>query len=123
MIEALQVFAPELLANALRGAALLLVAHAILGALGRTSAAWRDLAWTAAFAALLLLPMLGTLLPEWSVPWLNRLVPVGGGGALIATLCGTWFAGFVAIPRLMRTAHTTSVRPACVGTQHTITRR
>lgn len=105
MIESLQVFAPELLANALRGAALLLVAHAILSAFRRTSAAWRDLAWTAAFAALLVLPMLGAFLPAWSASWLTRLVPVGGGGAVLATLCGIWLAGLVTIGGLFIMRH------------------
>jgi beta-lactamase regulating signal transducer with metallopeptidase domain len=57
-----------LLSFALRGSVILLGAWAATRALRRASAATRHAVWTSAIAAVLVLPVLSTTLPVWSVP-------------------------------------------------------
>jgi len=57
-----------LIANSLKATVILMAALGLCIILRRASAATRHLVWTAAFAALLLLPVLSRLTPGWSAP-------------------------------------------------------
>lgn len=63
----------------LKSTMILALAWLIALALGRRSAAARSLVWTAAFAALLALPLLSVSLPAWSHPYANRILPADSG--------------------------------------------
>lgn len=113
------------LALALKGTVVLLAAALAVRGLGRAPAAWRHAAWTAAFAVLVLLPVLAAVGPTWRVPVLPAaasaaapaLLPAGAWpwlGAvwvLGAALVGLrWVAAHAAARRLIRAA--TPVRSA-----------
>ena len=57
-----------LIACAWKGTLVLMAAVGLCAALRKASAAARSLVWTVAFSALLLLPLLSRLTPEWSAP-------------------------------------------------------
>src|SRR3954452_17948798 len=63
----------------LKSTMILALAWLIALALGRRSAAARSLVWTAAFAALIALPLLSISLPAWSHPFANRILPADSG--------------------------------------------
>ena len=56
----------------LKGAAVMLLAWAVAGLLGRASAARRHLVWCLGVASLLLLPAFSLALPAWQVTWLPQ---------------------------------------------------
>jgi beta-lactamase regulating signal transducer with metallopeptidase domain len=58
--------------QALKSAAVLLLAMVVAAALGRASAAWRHLVWCLSVVCLLLLPVLALALPDWRVAWLPQ---------------------------------------------------
>jgi hypothetical protein len=60
---------------AVKGAVLLILATAIAFALRRASASLRHLLWSLSIAALVALPLLAALAPQWSVPGLPTLAP------------------------------------------------
>src|SRR5579864_1259675 len=68
---------------ALKSSAVLAVAWLVALALRRRSAAMRHLAWTAALAAVLVLPLFSVSLPAWRVPYLGTVAP--GVAALFET--------------------------------------
>ncbi|HEV2131111.1 MAG TPA: M56 family metallopeptidase, partial [Longimicrobiaceae bacterium] len=70
-----------LLVVAVKATLLLLLAAALALALRRASAASRHLVWSLALAALLVLPPLSLLLPDWTVPLLTVQVRVDAADA------------------------------------------
>src|SRR5580692_9487315 len=60
---------------ALKGTAVLCAAYLAAFALRHRSAAARHLVWTAAFAALLALPLLSVSLPSWRIPGAASILP------------------------------------------------
>jgi len=80
---------PVLIDSTLRGAALLALAGAAALGLRKASAAARHLVWLFAVAALLVLPVLSALLPNW------RVLPSWTAMAVPARLAPTVEAGFL----------------------------
>lgn len=64
----LEIVSSFLVESAIRGALLLAAAHAAIGLCPGASAARRDAMWTAVFAAFLLLPLAGAVVPAWTLP-------------------------------------------------------
>ena len=62
-----------LLQSAWRGTLILAAAFAAAAGLRRSSAAVRHFVWTAAFAALLILPLAMALTPKWR--WIPKAMP------------------------------------------------
>ncbi len=65
---------PLLVDSVVKGALILTLAFAITAAMSRASAAARHMVWGLSLAGLLLLPVLSAVVPEWSVPGLDRAV-------------------------------------------------
>jgi TonB family protein len=63
----------------LKSTVVLALAWLVALALGRRSAAARNLVWTAAFAILLALPLLTFSLPAWPHPFANGILPADSG--------------------------------------------
>lgn len=77
---------------ALKGTVVLLAAFLVAALLRRASASTRHLAWTAAFVALLALPLLAALLPAWRVPLLHRGWPAARAMADVPPVSEVVFA-------------------------------
>jgi len=60
---------------AFKGTAVFAAAGLVAALLRKQSAAARHLVWTAAFAAILLLPFLSAALPVWRIPWAGAAMP------------------------------------------------
>ena len=65
-----------LLDVAIKGVVLLLVASALVISLRNASAATRHLVWCAAVCGLLVLPVVSSIVPKWTVPGLTGLSPI-----------------------------------------------
>jgi hypothetical protein len=60
---------------AVKGTVILVLATALSLAMRRAPASFRHLVWSLALGAVLLLPVLGPLVPQWRVPGLPRFAP------------------------------------------------
>jgi len=99
---------PVLAGAAIKSVAVLAVASMAAIALRKKSAATRHLVWTAAFAALLALPLLSALLPVMKVPVSPSLLPAG---AVFQTFAGTAPVSAARRALLPPTAAESSARP------------